>query len=150
MERLVQRPRTFEITIDGGAVQRDARLRQGVRVARDPPLGAGQGELQEHVVRADQQVQLRRQLGDLVGTPYVAAELLDRHDVTGRVQARQQWGSQVHLRVVRVVVRDDREPGLGDLGVMRLDDAIVGAVAVRREKQYRAGTGLQRLLRPAP
>src|SRR3569833_592842 len=100
----VERQGAVEVAGGGGAVQRDARLGQRVRVPRAPALGSRDAELQLHVVRADLLVQPGGQLGDPVRAPDVAAVLLDRHDVPGGMQPREQLRGQVDLGVVGVVV----------------------------------------------
>ncbi|GHI25697.1 hypothetical protein Shyd_70680 [Streptomyces hydrogenans] len=149
MQGLVERERGGEVAGDGGAVEGGRGLGQGVGVAGDPSDGAGDGQLQEDVVGADQEVEPGGELGDLVGAADVAAELLDGDDVPVGVEAGEQGRGEVDLGVDGVVVGDDRQPRPGDLGVVGADGLLVGAVGVGRQEEDGAGAGLGGLLGPA-
>src|SRR5688572_27906871 len=118
MQLPVQRQRGVEVAAGGGAVELGAGPGKRVRVAGHPALGAGHGEFQQDVVRADQQVQFGGEFGDPVGAADVPGELLDGVDVPLSVQSGEQFRYQVDLGVDGVVVGDDRESGRGDLGVV--------------------------------
>lgn len=108
---------------------------QHVGAARDPADGTRHGELQQDVVGADQQVEPRGLLGDLVRPADVTAELLDGDDGTVGVELGEQPRCQVDLGVVRIVVRDDRQARGGDFRVVRTDRPVLARVPVGRQQQ---------------
>ena len=91
----------------------------------------------------------RREFGDLVSAPGIAAELLDRDDEALAVQPGQQIRAQVDLGVERVVVCDDRHPDGGGGAVVVEHRLVVGTVGVRWQQQHRGGARLRGLLDPA-
>ncbi len=92
MEGPVEREGGVEVPGDGSPVEGGAGAREGVGVAGDPADRAGQGEFEEDVVGAGQQVESGGEFGDLVGAADVPAELLDGDDAAVGVEPGEEGG----------------------------------------------------------